>query len=199
MTASSISDFVQRTAAALGFELCGVAPAEGLRVLDAFPAWIASGFHGEMQYLAARNEAGELKRAALENVAPWARSVIVCAVNYNTAQPYSTEFVAGDRTTPLKPKEGLNGAPVSREFHCAVGVLRFAQDGNSWKDTNRDLATYGRPYRRGRLYLPSIDSAPHSSLLGDSISHLYSVTLLRCVWESPWESCFVPRLSSSLS
>jgi epoxyqueuosine reductase len=130
MTASSISDFVQRTAAALGFELCGVAPAEGLRVLDAFPAWIASGFHGEMQYLAARNEAGELKRAALENVAPWARSVIVCAVNYNTAQPYSTEFVAGDRTTPLKPKEGFHpGDNVERGW-----ISRYAWGQKDYHD-----------------------------------------------------------------
>ena len=38
-----------------------------------------------------RTETGELKRAALARVAPWARSVIVCAVNYNTAQPYSIQ------------------------------------------------------------------------------------------------------------
>ena len=45
-----------------------------------------------MQYLNARNEKGELKRASLQGVAPWARSVIVCAMNYNTSPPYSTEF-----------------------------------------------------------------------------------------------------------
>jgi epoxyqueuosine reductase len=39
----------------------------------------------------ARDEQGRLKREALRNAAPWARSVIVCALNYNTAQPYSTE------------------------------------------------------------------------------------------------------------
>jgi epoxyqueuosine reductase len=39
----------------------------------------------------ARDEQGRLKRAALEHVAPWARSVVVCAINYNTAAPYSTE------------------------------------------------------------------------------------------------------------
>lgn len=44
-----------------------------------------------MKYMEARNEAAELKRANLANVAPWARSVIVCAVNYNTRQPYSTQ------------------------------------------------------------------------------------------------------------
>jgi len=38
-----------------------------------------------------RDEAGELKRASLARVAPWARSVVVCAINYNTAHPYSTQ------------------------------------------------------------------------------------------------------------
>jgi epoxyqueuosine reductase len=65
-----------------------------LRVLESFPAWIAEGRHGEMDYLAARNEAGELKRATLANAAPWARSVVVCAMNYNTSEPYSSSFGA---------------------------------------------------------------------------------------------------------
>jgi epoxyqueuosine reductase len=46
-----------------------------------------------MKYMEARNkdDNGELKRAALARVAPWARSVVVCAINYNTAHPYSTQ------------------------------------------------------------------------------------------------------------
>ena len=34
---------------------------------------------------------GNPLRASLAAVAPWARSVIVCALNYNTAAPYSTD------------------------------------------------------------------------------------------------------------
>ncbi len=49
-----------------------------------------------MKYMEARNEAGELKRANLANAVPWARSVIVCAINYNTAQPYSTQVGANE-------------------------------------------------------------------------------------------------------
>jgi epoxyqueuosine reductase len=44
-----------------------------------------------MKYMEARDDAGDLKRASLARVAPWARSVIVCALNYNTDQPYSTQ------------------------------------------------------------------------------------------------------------
>jgi epoxyqueuosine reductase len=44
-----------------------------------------------MRYLETRGESGRLKRAFLAEVAPWARSVIVCAINYNSAEPKSTE------------------------------------------------------------------------------------------------------------
>jgi epoxyqueuosine reductase len=80
-----------------GFDLCGVATVRDFGELRAFPDWIANGHHGEMKYMEARDEAGQLKRAALARVAPWARSVIVCAINYNTAQPYSTQTAGSTR------------------------------------------------------------------------------------------------------
>jgi len=39
----------------------------------------------------ARNDSGALKRASLRSTLPWVRSIVVCAINYNTAQPYSTQ------------------------------------------------------------------------------------------------------------
>jgi epoxyqueuosine reductase len=88
---SLLAEFVKAAALAEGFSLAGIAPAGPLRELDYFPAWIEAGYHGEMEYLAKTNEAGELRRAALANVAPWARSVVVCAANYNSEMPYSTQ------------------------------------------------------------------------------------------------------------
>jgi epoxyqueuosine reductase len=88
---SLLAEFVKAAALAEGFSLAGIAQAEPLRELDYFPAWIEAGYHGEMQYLAKTNEAGKLRRAALTNVAPWARSVVVCAANYNSETPYSTQ------------------------------------------------------------------------------------------------------------
>jgi epoxyqueuosine reductase len=74
-----------------GFDLCGIAPVRDFAELNVFPAWIADGKHGEMKYMEARAETGDLKRASLARVAPWARSVVVCAINYNTSHPYSTQ------------------------------------------------------------------------------------------------------------
>ena len=89
-----ISEVAKQAAQDAGFELCGVASlrGRGFPELDYFPAWIEAGYAGEMEYLKTRDEHGRLKRSSLESAAPWARSVVVCAVNYNTAQPYSTEM-----------------------------------------------------------------------------------------------------------
>jgi epoxyqueuosine reductase len=82
---------VTQAATDAGFELVGVAPVADAPELQYFPRWIAEGNAGEMKYLEARDEQGRLKRASLAHTAPWARSVVVCALNYNTAQPYSTQ------------------------------------------------------------------------------------------------------------
>jgi epoxyqueuosine reductase len=111
-------------AADAGFELCGVASLDGkdpVRELDYFPEWVALGHAGEMEYLKSRNDEGKLKRAALDNAAPWAKSVIVCAINYNTEQPYSTEISDTSRGwisrySWFKQKS----APKHTDYHDAV-------------------------------------------------------------------------------
>jgi epoxyqueuosine reductase len=87
-----VESIVKRAAQQAGFELAGIAPAADSSELQTFPEWIAAGHAGEMKYMEARDERGDLKRGSLSRVAPWARSVIVCAINYNTEHPYSTEL-----------------------------------------------------------------------------------------------------------
>ena len=94
---SAVKSAIQRVAEAAGFDICGVAPASDTHELKYFPEWIAAGRAGEMKYMEARDDAGELKRASLARVAPWARSVIVCAINYNTDHPYSIACKEPDR------------------------------------------------------------------------------------------------------
>src|SRR5271157_422862 len=81
---------IKRLASAVGFDLAGVAGVAETEENRLFPQWIAAGYAGEMSYLERRNEAGELKRASLTNVAPWARSVVACALNYNRRVAHST-------------------------------------------------------------------------------------------------------------
>ena len=135
------SDFVavvKRAAAEAGFDLSGIAPASDAPELKTFPAWIAAGRAGEMKYLEARDEQGSLKRASLASVAPWARSVIVCAINYNTAPPYSTQV--------HDPERGwISRYAWSREdYHDAV-LRRLKQVEEklqqATKETQPDLVT----------------------------------------------------------
>jgi epoxyqueuosine reductase len=113
-----------------GFDLCGIAPVRDFGELSVFPSWIADGKQGEMKYLEARDEAGELKRASLARVAPWARSVIVCAINYNTAHPYSIH----PHSTHVQSKNASRGwisryAWVKEDYHDAVlRRLRHVED-----------------------------------------------------------------------
>ena len=92
---AEISATITQAATEAGFDLVGIAPVDDTPELEYFPRWIAEGRGGEMKYLETRDEQGRLKRASLANAAPWARSVVVCAINYNTAQTYSTQ-VADD-------------------------------------------------------------------------------------------------------
>src|SRR6266699_3447477 len=70
-------------AKSLGFELCGVVRAERFPELDQTSEWLARGYAGEMKYLA------DPRRSDPRSVLPGIQSVIVCLLNYNTAQPPS--------------------------------------------------------------------------------------------------------------
>lgn len=94
LLSSPLADALARDA---GFTVAGVAatPAEDSpedrTQRERFAQWIASGAAGEMEYLKRRNEQGELIRASLRSVFPWARSVVVCAADYSSAQTHSID------------------------------------------------------------------------------------------------------------
>jgi epoxyqueuosine reductase len=89
-----------------GFDTAGVA-AVGLAnssadnqdaQLDAerFTAWVAAGRAGEMEYLKRRDPQGVFLRSGVQVAMPWARSVIVCALNYNATGPLSIDSAPSD-------------------------------------------------------------------------------------------------------
>jgi epoxyqueuosine reductase len=143
-----LTTIVRRAAEDAGFELCGVAPTSHAPELDHFPAWIASGHAGEMKYMEARDERGDLKRASLARVAPWARSVVVCAINYNTAQPYSTELLDGDSDDARRGwisryawgHEDYHEA-VLRRLRQVEDALRHAAEAEAAAETAAELIT----------------------------------------------------------
>ncbi|QDT39173.1 Epoxyqueuosine reductase [Stratiformator vulcanicus] len=73
-------------AAALGFDLCGIAPAVTPPGYPSFLEWLHRGHAGEMHYLPNRREAYEHPRHVLPDV----KSVIMVALNYRTEEPQPT-------------------------------------------------------------------------------------------------------------
>ncbi|MGH9805197.1 MAG: tRNA epoxyqueuosine(34) reductase QueG, partial [Candidatus Acidiferrales bacterium] len=87
------TDWVIAQGRAAGFDKVGIAPAAGLPELARFPEWLARGHAGEMDYLS------DPRRRDSRAVMPGARSVICCALGYDTAHPRSTEV-------PRDPERG---------------------------------------------------------------------------------------------
>ena len=98
--------WIEDRARSQGFDLAGVAavpePA-GERSSEGdqrFAEWIAAGRAGEMEYLKRRDDAGKLLRGDLRRSTPWARSVVVCALNYNVAVDGSPTPLSIDPAPP---------------------------------------------------------------------------------------------------
>jgi epoxyqueuosine reductase len=104
---SLISETVAEAAQAAGFAAAGIAavPEPGSAAdyaeLGFVEPWIDAGRGGEMEYLKRRDEAGRLLRSSLRIALPWARSVIVCAANYNSATKSEVKSI-----DPTSPKNG---------------------------------------------------------------------------------------------
>ena len=81
---------LEELARSAGFDLAGVAAATG-SAAERFTEWVAQGRAGEMEYLKRRNDAGVLLRTDVRVAVPWARSVVVCATNYNAAATRSID------------------------------------------------------------------------------------------------------------
>lgn len=93
-TAPLTQDAIRSLARDAGFVEAGVIglPYAGSeRDAERFTRFIEEGRSGSMQYLARRNERGELVRSRVDVPFPWARTVVVCLASYHAEAPLSTE------------------------------------------------------------------------------------------------------------
>jgi epoxyqueuosine reductase len=102
--------WIAETAQSLGFDLCGVASAQEFPELANMRDWLERGYAGEMKYLHDPRRADV--RAAMGGV----RSVIVCAVNYNSPGKYSTE-VAGETAEQETPRGWISRYAWGDDYH----------------------------------------------------------------------------------
>jgi epoxyqueuosine reductase len=83
----SLTSKIKKKALGVGFDLVGVAPLEPVPELSFYKDWVAAGYAGKMEYLKRNVE----KRSGEEPIIPEAKSVIACAMVYNTEHPLSTD------------------------------------------------------------------------------------------------------------
>jgi epoxyqueuosine reductase len=101
MPESTVHDQIVALARNAGFSTAGIAPVplpgepaddpELSQFEPYFEGWIERGYAGEMEYLKRRDQDNRLLRSSLRIAVPWARSVIVCAANYNADAPKSID------------------------------------------------------------------------------------------------------------
>ena len=99
----------------MGFDLCGVAPAQAFPELAFFKQWIERGYAGTMGYL----PRSARRRADVRNVVPSARSVIVTGTLYNGGQPYSTERTDATRAEIARYAWSRRLSPCDRRANDA--------------------------------------------------------------------------------
>jgi epoxyqueuosine reductase len=122
VTPSEKTAWITRRGGEIGFDLCGIARAEDWPELAQTADWLARGYGGEMDYL------HNPRRQSPASVLPGAQSIIVCALNYNTARPLSIEAAAmhgPDGRSSGKPQSGPRGW-ISRyawgdDYHRLLG------------------------------------------------------------------------------
>lgn len=83
MECAELTTEIKRQASVLGFSLCGVSPAVTPTGAARMDEWLASGYAGQMHYLADRREAYRDPNRVLDGV----RSVVMLAMNYRTTEP----------------------------------------------------------------------------------------------------------------
>ena len=101
---------VKTIAREVGFDLCGIAPAESFPELRFLDDWLEHGYAGEMRYLSRTAR----RRSDVRRVVPSARSVISLGTLYNTERPYSTEVNDPDAALISRYAWG-------RDYHEVIG------------------------------------------------------------------------------
>ena len=116
--ATTVPGAVIKLARDVGFDICGIAPAEAYPELSHLREWLDRGYAGEMKYL------NDARRENSAQVFEAARSVIVVGLYYNRPQPYSTQVAPTNRDE--SPRGWISRYAWGDDYHDVV--LRKLQE-----------------------------------------------------------------------
>ena len=127
---------VKGRARALGFDLCGIAPAAAHPELSYLRQWLDYGYAGEMHYMHRSAD----RRADARAVVPSALSVIVLGTLYNVDRPYSTEAAGATRASIARYAWGDDyHVVIQQRLDALLDWLRLAAgdgfEGRAYVDT----------------------------------------------------------------
>ena len=109
MKESADTAWIVEQAKALGFDLCGVVRPEKFPELEHAGEWLGRGYAGEMNYLC------DPRRSDPRAAMPGVQSAIVCALNYQTRFPVSTESRA--RAPDAHPRGWISRYAWGDDYH----------------------------------------------------------------------------------
>lgn len=111
MVNASTTNWIAERASELGFAMSGVVRAERFPELGRNEEWLARGYAGEMKYL--EDERREDPQRAMQG----ARSVIVCALNYNTKYLRTAQAQLGGKTLDEWPRGWISRYAWGDDYH----------------------------------------------------------------------------------
>src|ERR1700693_1717706 len=140
MVNASATTWISERARQLGFAMAGVLRAEKFPELKKQEEWLARGYAGEMKYLS------DVRRRDPQAALPGVRSVIVCALTYNTEHARTAQSFANRDDVPETsgPRGWISRYAWGDDYH---EVLR--QKLESLLDALREQ--YPQPFE-GRIY-----------------------------------------------
>src|ERR1700686_3106845 len=115
MVNASVTNWISERASQLGFAMAGVARAEKFPELARQQEWLARGYAGEMKFLSDARRGDP--QAALSGI----RSVIVCALTYNTGHARTEQAWADldDATATDGPRGGISRYAAGEDYHAS--------------------------------------------------------------------------------
>lgn len=109
----SLESFIKEKGREIGFDKVAIARAEVYPEHEALQEWVEQGFHGTMEYMARFRQ----RRMDPRQIFPEARSVITCALNYNTDYPYSVECAEPGQSSENKSKGWIARYAWGEDYH----------------------------------------------------------------------------------